>query len=284
MYQADGVGGGIALSSRNASAAMDMMMPDPYYGGTTGSDAEEFEVTDYSAQFETGNKDQTCAQITSLKPLDYVIFEQASEYDRGCSYTFKVTHDHADEVLALIQNMNPKNLSESVYTIKQQVDDFTSQEEILSSKLDSIDETLAQALDAYDDITRLATNTQNADALAKIIDSKVGVIERLTQQKIELTAQLERLARSKSEQLDRLEYTYFNVYVYENKLADWENLGDSWKQGIKNLVTNVNSTIQDITIGIIGFIFSILQFILYIFIVVFVAKYVWKGVVYVWKK
>src|SRR3989344_8282605 len=193
------------------------IMPVPPTPGTVGNNAEEFEVTDYNALIETRDIQKTCATIIGLKSLKHVIFENSQESDKNCNYTFKVEHARAAEILAVIKDLQPKNLSENIYTIKSQLDDFTNQTEILIKKRASIDETLQKALGAYDQITALAIKTQDASSLAKIIDSKVQIIERLTQERININQQLDYLARAKADQMDKLEYTFFNVNVYENK-------------------------------------------------------------------
>ncbi|RJQ34068.1 hypothetical protein C4556_03475 [Candidatus Parcubacteria bacterium] len=267
------------LSSRNVSS---IYPPSP--GNTVGGDAEEYEVTEYSATVETRDLEGTCSAVEELKAFDYVVFESANMYDRGCNYSFKVEHAHVEEVLAAIEALDPKDLSESIFTIKRQIDDFTSEQDILTRKLASIDETLRSATKAYDDLTVLATRAQNVESLAKIIDSRLSLIERLTQERVNINAQLERLARAKEQQLDRLVYTYFNVSVYENKFVDGENIKDSWKQAVREFVMNTNKVIQDITVNLIGLLFLILQFAIYALIVLVVAKYGWKVAKYIWQK
>ena len=66
------------LSYRNAIGIMPPVNPSP-----TGDDAEEFEVTAYSATIETRQLQETCDAVSALKAKDYVIFESANEYDRG---------------------------------------------------------------------------------------------------------------------------------------------------------------------------------------------------------
>jgi len=281
-YGSDGYG--YATEDSRTLSLNNIGIPVPPRGGSVGNDAEEFEVTEHSATIETRDKEKTCAEITELKPLPHVVFQSSNEYERGCNYVFKVEHKNVEEVLLFLENLNPREISENTYTIKRQIDDYTSEEEILENKLDSIDETLRNAIRAYDDITNLATRTQNADALAKIIDSKIGIIERLTQERINVTAQLDRLTRAKEEQLDRLVYTYFYVNVYENKYVDGRDIKDSWKQAIREFVRDINKVAQDITINLGAFLFVVLQYLLYLFILLIIAKYLWKGVVYIWKK
>lgn len=260
------------LSARNAASSM----PSPLPPQTTGDDAEAYEVTQYSAQIESRRSEDSCAQVSALKERDDVIFESANTYDRGCDFSFKVKHESVEDVLAFVESMDPKELSENTYTIKAQVEDFTSEVEVLEKKRASIDATLASALDAYEEITQLATNTQNAEALAKIIDSRIGIIERLTQERININEQLDRLARAKAQQLDRLEYTYFSVSVYENRFIDGENLKDSWKQAFKDFVRDANEIVQNLTVGLLLLLFLIAQWALYALIALFVAKYAWK--------
>ncbi|MDO8620151.1 MAG: hypothetical protein Q7R64_02280 [bacterium] len=252
--------------------------------GTTGNDAEAYEVTDYSARFESRKVEKTCATIKEWKTLSYVIFENASESDEQCYYTFKVEHSRVEEVLAKVKALNPKDLTQNTSTIKQQIEDFTSRSEILKKKRDALEKTLESALRAYDEITALATRTQNADALAKIIDSKVGIIERLTQERININAELDALALIKERELDRLTYTYFNISVYKNTFFDGERLADSWKEVLKDFVQTVNVVLQSITVGLLGFIVWLLPILLYAFLVLVIVKYVWRGVKRVWAR
>jgi hypothetical protein len=270
------------LSIRNAEMATSSA--PIYEEGAMGDDAEEFEVTEYTATIETRHLEEACPVITNLKAKEYVVFESANEYDSGCNYTFKVKKDNVAEILDIVKGMNPKELSESTYTIKKLVDDFTSEIEILEKKLSSIDVTLTKAVSAYDSVTALAVSVQDVESLAKIIDSKINLIERLTQERIDINSQLERIERSKAEQLDRLEYTYFYVNIFENKFVDGSALKDSWKLTIKEFVYNTNQFVQDITVNLVVFLFILLQYIVYLLILLFVAKYGWQFIKYIWKK
>jgi len=276
-------GGSLDLSIRNVTSPSPVM-PSMDNGYTTSDDAEDFEVTEYNANIETRHLEDTCKQIANLKIRENVIFENANEYERSCNYNFKVKHDSVEEVLAIIEKLDPKELNESTYTIKRLIDDYTSEVDILEKKMASIEETLNNAVSAYDNITNLATRVQDVESLAKIIDSKIRIIERLNQERINVNAQLERLNRSKSEQLDRLEYTYFHVYISENKFIDGQNLKDSWKLAVKSFVRDVNEIIQDITINLISLLLLAFQYIIYLFIVLIIAKYGWKFGKNIWRK
>ncbi len=266
-------------STRNVASS-----PSIKPSATTGDNAEEFEVTEYNALVETRQLKNTCDAVAALKARADVIFENASQYEHRCNYTFKVKHDSAPEILAIISALNPRELNENIYTIKNQIDDYTSAVEILEKKMTAIDETLANAVKSYDDISALATRTQDVESLAKIIDSKINLIERLTQERLNISTQLEQLARRKSEQLDRLDYTYFYVNILENKFIDGQQLKDSWKAEIKSFIDDINSVAQDITVNLVALLFLVLQYVLYFFLVLIVAKYVWRLAKCIWLK
>lgn len=271
-----------SLSYRNV-ASESMPVPIPDGGFSTGSDAEAYEVTSYSATIEARDIDRVCSDIMNLKGREEVIFENVYEYERGCSYTFKVLHDAVGSVLDTLNALNPRELSENTYTIKRQIDDYTSEIDILRNKLATIEKTLEEALVAYEDVTGLAARTQNVESLAKIIDSKLQVVERLTNERINVISHIERIERSKANELDRLTYTYFTVSVYESAYFDGEALADSWKHAVRKMVTDVNMILQSLTVGLGAFVFFILQVLTYLFIGVLVLKYTWRGVKAVWR-
>lgn len=258
--------------------------PTPFPGGVVGDTAENFEVTEYRASIETREKVAVCGEVFKLKKLTYVIFENASDQDRACDYTFKVRNANVPEILAVIKALNPKDITESTYTIKRQLDEIDSEATILKRKLASVNKTLGDAIRAYDEVNASAIRAQNVDVLAKIIENKMAVIERLTQQQIGISAQLERLSRAKVDNLDRMGYTYFYVNVYENKFVDGKAIKDSWKNAVRSLVHDVNRTVQGMTVSLLSFFFIILQYVLYFLVVLVVVKYLWKFTKKIWQK
>jgi len=253
-------------------------------GNTTGDTAEEFEVTEYGVNIKTSHLESMCGKIVDLKSRDDVIFENANEYKKSCYYTFKVKRDNVSEILTILEELKPEEISESTYTIKRLVDSYVNEIDVLKEKMASIEYLLIDATSAYEYVSGLATQNNDVESLAKIIDSKIDVIEKLTQEIIDVNAQIERLEQSKAEQLDRLNYTYFNVSVLEDKFIDIQNLKDSWKTAIKSFFSDINEVAQDVTINLITLLFLVFQYSIYAFILLIVAKYGWQLIKYVWKK
>lgn len=277
MYFNSKVGSGVANFS------VQNIMPVPYPQGTTGNNAESFEVTDYNASIEARDKSSVCGRIADLKGLSYVIFENAQESDRTCNYTFKVEKKYVSEILEKIKSLEPKDLYENTRTIKRELDDFTNQTEILEKKLASIDDTLKNAITAYDQISALATRAQDVASLTKIIDSKLQTIERLTQEKININQQLEYLSRAKAEEMDKLAYTYFNINVYENKYVDFDNIKDSWVVSVQHFVYSFNSAVQNASINLIATLLLLLPYAIYGIIIFLAVRYGWRLLRDKWK-
>ncbi|OGD69088.1 hypothetical protein A2996_00205 [Candidatus Campbellbacteria bacterium RIFCSPLOWO2_01_FULL_34_15] len=272
MYEEDGVAMK-ELSMRNVIINQ----------GTIGSDAEEFEVTEYYGNIKTGNLDKTCGRIEELKGFDYVIFENSNRDDRNCSYTFKVKNENAEEVLATVKDLKPENLNANTTTIKNVVDDYTSEVEILEKKLTSLEKTLTDAQSAYDDITVLATRTQDVASLAKIIDSKIQLIERLTTERINIKEQIDRLNRAKADQLDKIDYTYFRLNVSEIIIFDGKALKDSWIYEVRQFINEFNRMLQDISVNLASYLLMLIKIAIYLLIALLVAKYGWIAVKKLWK-
>ncbi len=248
-----------------------------------GSDNEDFEVTEYRATIETIKLERACDTIMSLKEKKYVIFESSNKGNNNCNFKFKVEKDSAEEILAVIESLNPRELNERIETIKKQIDDFTNTEEILKRKLKTIEDTLSSAVSSYNEISRVATQARDANSLASIIESKIKIIERLSQEKINISVQLENIGRMKAEKIDKLEYTYFNINIYENKYVDLNALKDSWKRSIKSFVVDMNGIFQDLSIGLVTLVAYTFQYLLYLLMIVLTGKYVWKLFKRIWR-
>lgn len=268
------------------SPEMPISFPPPYPepGTTPGGDAEEFEVTSYYASIRAhGESSGVCAAIFALKSRKDVVFENSTESETGCNYTFKVKNENAKEVVAIIKGLNPKTLNENTYTIKRTITGLISDIDILTKKLASVEATLEQALDAYDEISRIAASDKDAESLAKIIDSKINLIERLTAERINVQIQITAIHRAYSDQLDHLNYTVFNVSVYEQKVVDLEQIGDSWIAELRSFSIGLNRILQQMTIGILTFLIQLMYYALLFIIILYVVKYGWRMTKEFWK-
>lgn len=266
------------------SAGKAIISPIPPITPPAGNNAEEFEVTEYQASIRTRTLKKDCESINSLKRDPDIIFEEANEYDNGCHYSFKAVKEKTQSILGIINSMNPDNLSENTFTIKRTLDTLASEQEILERKMTSIEETLEDALRSYDEIISLANETRDAETLASVIESKLRIIESLTQQRLATREQLDRLLQAKADQEDRLNYTFFSVSITEDNYIDVDDVKDSWKNALQAFVQSLNSIAQALTIGLVALLFFAAQYIIYFFLLLMIAKFVWKRAKQLWKK
>jgi hypothetical protein len=272
-------GGMLGLfSARNAASLVD----DD--GGTAGGAAENYETAEYRVNYESRDLEKTCNAVGELKPRPEVVFENAVESDKYCRYTFKVQRARAEEILGFLKSLNPKDVTENIYTIQERLEDYTGQIDILEKKLAVIDDTLNRANAAYDEVSELATEQNDAETLSKVINNKINTIKQLTQERLNTAAQLEQLRRSKSLQADKLDYTYFNVYARDNSYVDWQNIKDSWQAAAKNAIGGLNRIAQSVSVNLAVFLLEILQYAIYGAVLLIAARYFWKAAKAIWKK
>lgn len=269
---------------RENTSADSWALRDEGSRGEAGSTAEDFEARNYSAYIRARHLESACKTISDLKPLDYVIFESATEGSDSCYYTFRVTNAKVSEVVAVIESLKPDNFSENIYTIKREIEGYTSEKEILEQKIKAIEETLESALKAYSEVTTLASNTNNADSLARVITSRVEVIERLTNERIKLSGQMERLLRAQAEASEKLDHAEFSVRIFDAKYFDGKQLADSWQDALRRFFVDANRGLQNATIGLISFVILLVPLILYTLIILIVTRFLFRFARSIWRK
>lgn len=276
-----GTGGGMGghaptLSYRNIAP--------PGYGGTpAGDDLEAFEASDYSATFRQGNIERTCQIIEGLKSRTDVVFINAERGDTNCYYRFKVPKASSERIMSAIKALEPEEFSVHTETVKGQVTDYTSTLTILSTKLAAIESALEDAEAAYDELTVYATSQNDAETLANVINSKLAIIERLTGERLMVRGEIERVTRAKAEEIERIDHVFVSVYAFEDPVINFESIGESWRQAVRNLITIANEVFQSVTVGLVAFIFFLVPIAFYSLLILLVVKYGMRLVKKIWK-
>lgn len=263
-----------------ADVAMDsiagMPTPMPMYD-MGGPDAEEYEHKSYAANYETRKFEHTCNAIEALKPQDYVVFTSSSLGERSCAYSFNVESTHTDDVVATLKALNPRDWDESSYTVERSVEDATSEIMILKRKLESVTETLAEAEKAYDAAMTQARNGADYSAIAQIVNSKISIIERLSQQKIAIQSQIDRYEKNLGRTTDQVEYTSFSVSVSKRVVIDWESIGNTWRYELDDFIMNINKALHHLTFGLMLLVVAVIRWIIYAGVILIAIRIVWQG-------
>jgi len=258
-----------------------IMPPGNDFSG--GVDAEDYEVKNYSGTVRTANLDETCALFEDLKSREEVIFERANRGKNNCDFGFKVFKGEEDAIVEMIQDLDPEHFNANIQSIKRSIEGYDSELDILKKKLFSIEETLESAQNAYDELTELATKKEDVETLATIISSKLELIEKLSRERLNVKERIDRFNANKQRQLDQLDFVFFNINIYEDLILDLEQIKESWHQEIKTLVRNMNDSLQDLSVGLVGFLVRFLQVLIYLGLSVFLLRGAWTGAKVIWR-
>ncbi|MFA6457981.1 MAG: hypothetical protein WCV72_01145 [Patescibacteria group bacterium] len=269
---------GMGLSSSNIMPPI----PSPE-GGVVDATAEDYEVKTYSANYQPNDKTKICATIIGLKSDPEIVFSNSNEDEQSCSFTFEIPNARAEEIVTLLKNLNPENLSANIYTIQKAVEGTSDQLAILTQKLEQTEATLTEAQASYADLMKLATSSRDITNLTQLITLKISAIEQLAQTKISINQEIEQVQRSRADLLRQIANTTFNVSVYEQKFIDWKQIGDSWKQAIRDFVSSVTDLTQFVSIRLVSFTLYAAAAIAYLAIVFAFLKVLWLLGKKVWK-
>jgi hypothetical protein len=152
------------------------------------------------------------------------------------------------------------------------------------NRLESIEEVLDDAQYSYDQIAVIATQNQDAESLAKIINDKMNLITRLTNERVNIKAQIDRINKSKADQLDRINYTFFSISAYESLIIDTKAIKESWSNEMKKFVRELNSVMQGLTINLLKYLLIFVQIVIFLGVALFVLKYGWRVAKVLWRK
>jgi hypothetical protein len=291
-----GMGGGMAevaydsmdmvVGKMASNIAMPSIAPMPPMGMVNGSrNAEKFERTEYSAQFSTRAFVSTCDAVEALKPREYVLFDSAQRSTYSCWYSFRVEVAHTDEVLFVLKELRPDELSTNVHTVAQAIEDTTDRIAALKRQRTSVEETLAEAERAYDDAIRASRN-EGIVGLGSLVTEKLSTVERLTNTKLSLDEQIRAYEAGKTSQLDDTAYTHFSVQVSKVSIIDWKSLAEMWRTSLKQMVYDVSTVLSSIVLMVPVLVLKAVWFMVVALVTILsltmFARLAWSMVLYVW--
>ncbi|MFH1546046.1 MAG: hypothetical protein ABIE14_01565 [Patescibacteria group bacterium] len=281
-------GGGMLMNESVSSKSFSLSSSRNIIPPIPGSEivdptAEDYEVHEYSASYRTRDKTEICATILNLKKDREIVFESANESERSCSYSFEAPNERAEEILAILEDLDPEDLNASIYTIQRAVEGTSDQLATLTQKLAQTEATLSEAQIAYEELMELATRSRDVENLTQLITLKIDAIEQLAQKRISINQEIESVQRNRAEQLRRIANTTFRVNVYEERFVDWQQIGNDWKQEIRNFVANLNSLTQFVSVKLVSFALYAAASLLYLAITFGFLKLIWIVGKRVWK-
>ncbi len=271
-------------STKSFSASSRNILPPISGGGQiVDSTAEDYEVKNYSANYRPSDKTEICATILDLKADPEIVFSSSRESDSSCRFTFEVPNARADEIVAILESLDPDDLNSNIRTIQKSVEGTSDQLDILRQKLRQTESTLSGAQTAFEELMTLATNSRDIENLTQLITLKIKSIEQLAQTRISINQQIQQVQNSRAEQLRQIANTAFNISVHEEKFINWQNISDDWKYEIRSFVDNLVDLTQFVSVKLVSFVLYSAATILYFAIAFGFLKIIWIVGKKVWK-
>jgi hypothetical protein len=260
-------------------------LPPVYNEG--GADAEDYERRDYSVHYQTRKFEETCTAVSDLKSLEYVVFDNSNKSKDWCNYTFRVDVEYEEDVIEILQTLNPRNFNINTSTLERSIEYSESELAMQERRLESTTQTLNQAESAFNNLIAQATREGDTATLSEVINNKISTIDRLTQQLLNTQERIDRLSKGLGETEEQIEYARFNVSVSKIVFVDGERIADEWKQRVQEVFAKINETALALTLGLVAFVLAAVKLIIFGALLVLLAtafaKVAWVVVKRIWK-
>ncbi|MCA9368557.1 hypothetical protein KC887_10020, partial [Candidatus Kaiserbacteria bacterium] len=252
--------------------------PDGYTSGL-----ETYETTSYSVSARSNQFDNLCDSLSNLKADDAIHFKSLTMSLNNCNAQFFVEEGKVDTVLAQFDSYDGVTIDRTTASVTRHKEQIESQASIVRAQLDTVEATLAEAQTAYDEIIALARSERDADALNAAIRNKLQQIDSLSNRKIALTSQLDSYAQQAADLEERLGVVEF--YANFNRLTPTQ-VGQherQWSQAFEQLGNQFTMTLIGLTITFGVFLLYVVQYGVYVLVLLVIARFGWKLLQRIWK-
>jgi len=213
---------------------------------------------DYRISLEVNDKD---AFLSELKKFNYLKVKNLREDRNQAFLVLEVNKAYLDDfmdflnkykVLSLEINKKDGNLTE----VNRQISELEKRKNELLKELNEIEKN-------YNYLIEIAKKKGDVRALNEIYSGLFNQKDKIEKEINDLNLKIEKL-REEKEKIEK-ERNYCTVYlaVYENKIIDFDSIKESWENAFKNLINNINVSLQKVTIGLINFIVNLIVYVVY---------------------
>lgn len=244
---------------------------------------ESYETTDYQITARTRQFEEGCSLLRTLKTDTRIYFKSLYVDQNVCSALFFSAPDKVDSILNQLKDIRGAEVSESTQSVTRTREVLQTETQIVTEQLSSVVHTLADAEIQYAVIAEFARANNEAAALTEAIRDKLQILESLTQQRIQLTAQLQQLQQQATDLNERIGMIAFTVNINRSFAFDPEETSREWETSWHTLKNTVTSVLIGFTTYLGVFILRALQFAFYALILIFIARYGWKVVHKIWQ-
>ena len=301
-YDAPGIGGGMmdgvvvsevaGVPSMGRALVDEYDMTSSYYPGPLPpvpapdgytANLESYETTSYSVTARSNQFDTLCDALNNLKADNSIHFKSLNVSLNNCNAQFFVEEGKVDAVLAQFTSYGDVTIDRTTASVTRHKEQIESQASIVRAQLETVEATLTEAQTAYDEIIALARSERDAAALNRAIQNKLQQIDSLSNRKIALTSQLDSYAQQAADLEERLGVVEF--YANFNRLTPTQvgQHEQQWSQAWKQLGNQFTMTLIGLTVTFGIFLLYIVQYGVYLLVLLVVARFGWKLLQRIWK-
>lgn len=256
--------------------------PIPTPGGYT-SGLERYETTQYNLSARSRGFDQLCESLETLKAEETIHFKHINTGLNRCDARFFVEEGRVAGVLAQFENNRDVEINRNTESVTRHKERLESQSTIVRQQLASVERTLAEAEVAYDEIVAFARANKDSETLSNAINNKLRQIDQLTSRKINLTSQLDNLAQQAADLNERLDVVEFYASFTRANPIQIGKYDRMWEQAWDELRDRFTGTLIGLSAFFGVFLLYVLQYGLYLLVLIIVARFGWKLVRKIWR-
>ena len=255
----------------------------PVPGDGYTSSLERYETSQYRISARTKQFEEICDAVTNLKSEDAIHFKNFDSSINTCHAQFFVEKDRADGVVSLFKNFSGVKIDHSTNSVTRHKENIESQSSIVRQQLLSVTNTLTEAEVAFNEIVEFARQNKDAETLSEAIRAKLQQIDYLTQRKISLTSQLNNYAQQAADLNERIDVVRFAVNINRSNPVYPNKKSQQWENAWNELSEHFTSTLIGLTAMFGIFLLYVVQYGIYLLVLIVATRLGWKFVKIIWK-
>lgn len=248
------------------------------------ADLESFETTSYSVTARTRDFDPLCAELENLKADEAIHFKYLNTAINNCRATFYVEESKVDATIDIFSSFAGIEISRNTESVTRHRQQLQSQTEILQQQLASVQRSLTSAEIQFDELADFARQSKDAASLSEAIRYKLQNIDTLTQRKINLTNQLNRLYQQAADLKDRLDVVQFDVSINRSYPIYSERDSQKWESAWEELKDAYTDTLINLSAFFGVFLLWGVQTVIYLLVSIVILRGLWKFVKLLWNR
>ena len=258
-------------------------VPPMYPGPDFVAGLEDYETTDYYAHARTTDFDDACGLLTTFKQDTDIHFSSLSAGLNDCSGRFYTPKERVDEVVQKLRDIQGIDIQSDTSSVTRVKEDLTSRTDVIRQQLADTEATLAKVTVQYEDIVSLAFAKGDPAALNRVVSSKFELLDQLNQRRLQLSLELEQLLQAATDLDGRIDKVAFNVSFTRAYPIRIDEQSQQWEAAWQYLKRQGTETLIGLTLYLGVFALRAIQFIFYGFIVLILARFLWKFVRVIWR-